>query len=376
MLTIEIEGLRRLLGILSSRGYLLLGPTIRDGAIVFDAIRSVEDLPSGWTDLQAPASYKLQKRDDGALFGFAIGPVTWKKFLFPPRVRLLAAQRDGKGFTIVAEQHAENEARPPMAFIGIRSCELFALGLHDRIFMDGEGSDPTFRALRESTFIVAVECLQPGGTCFCASMGTGPAVEEGFDLALTEMTSGGSHTFIVRAGSGRGEEVLRELGGRETANDEAARRATALECAREDMGRTVAADRSWLAMAFEHPEWDEVAKRCLACANCTMVCPTCFCSTVEDSTDLSGEKAERWRRWDSCFTADFTRVAGGNIRPTTRSRYRQWLMHKFSYWVDQFGAAGCVGCGRCITWCPAGIDITEELSALRAPVIHSPRSAS
>jgi len=173
-------------------------PTIRDGAIVFDAIRSVEDLPSGWTDLQAPASYKLQKRDDGALFGFAIGPVTWKKFLFPPRVRLLAAQRDGKGFTIVAEQHAENEARPPMAFIGIRSCELFALGLHDRIFMDGEGSDPTFRALRESTFIVAVECLQPGGTCFCASMGTGPAVEKGFDLALTEMTSGGSHTFIVR----------------------------------------------------------------------------------------------------------------------------------------------------------------------------------
>jgi formate hydrogenlyase subunit 6/NADH:ubiquinone oxidoreductase subunit I len=115
----------------------------------------------------------------------------------------------------------------------------------------------------------------------------------------------------------------------------------------------------------EHPRWDEVATRCLSCANCTMVCPTCFCTTVEDVTDLTGEHAERWRKWDSCFTMDFSYIHGGSVRPSVKARYRQWLTHKLASWIDQFGVSGCVGCGRCITWCPAGIDITEEVRAIR-----------
>jgi ferredoxin len=375
MLTIEIEALQRLLGILTARGYALLGPTLREGAVVFDAIQGVEDLPSGWTDVQAPASYRLRRRDDGALFGYTIGPVSWKKFLFPPRVRLFAAQRNGKGFDVVAGQHAGIDGRQSMAFIGIRACELRALALHDRVFMGGESPDPTFKAIRESTFIVAVECLEPGGNCFCGSMGTGPAVEEGFDLALTELASGGPHRFLVRAGTSRGEEVLCGLDATPAGEEDVERRREALAKASGAMGREVAMERmgAELTAAFEHAEWDEVAKRCLACANCTMVCPTCFCSTVEDTTDLAGERAERWRRWDSCFTADFTKVAGGNIRSSTRARYRQWVMHKFAYWAEQFGAAGCVGCGRCITWCPAGIDLTAELGLLRNTAVQSAR---
>ena len=117
---------------------------------------------------------------------------------------------------------------------------------------------------------------------------------------------------------------------------------------------------------FEHPFWDDVGARCLACGNCTMVCPTCFCVTVEDSTDLAGDVAERRRRMDSCFSTAFTYVYGGSTRTSTRARYRQWLTHKLAGWVDQFGAVGCVGCGRCITWCPVGIDLTAEVASLRA----------
>ena len=116
---------------------------------------------------------------------------------------------------------------------------------------------------------------------------------------------------------------------------------------------------------YEHPRWDDVAARCLTCANCTMVCPTCFCTTVEDVTDLSGEHAERWRKWDSCFTADFSYIHGGSVRATPKSRYRQWLTHKLATWIDQFGESGCVGCGRCITWCPVAIDLTEEVRVIR-----------
>jgi formate hydrogenlyase subunit 6/NADH:ubiquinone oxidoreductase subunit I len=117
---------------------------------------------------------------------------------------------------------------------------------------------------------------------------------------------------------------------------------------------------------YEHPRWDNVAGRCLTCANCTNVCPTCFCTTVEDVTDLTGQQAERRRRWDSCFTMDFSYIHGGSIRASTKSRYRQWMTHKLATWIDQFGTSGCVGCGRCITWCPVGIDITEEVAAIRA----------
>ena len=357
------EGLADLIGALTGRGYRVLGPTVRDGAIVYEDLESADDLPIGFKDLQDAASYGLEKRDDEARFGFAVGPHSWKQFLFPPKVKLFHATRGENGFE-VAEEPLEDA---PLALIGVRSCELHAIEIQDKVFMGGKFTDRDYAARRKDAFIVAVNCFEPSGTCFCVSMGTGPKVEAGYDLALTEILDG-THRLLVEAGSERGAEILAELPARdaEPADLEAATATT--DRAVERMGRSVDATdiRDLLVRNLESDRWDEVAARCLSCTNCTLVCPTCFCSTVEDVTDLTGNEAERTRSWDSCFSLDHSYIHGGSIRPSGRSRYRQWLTHKFGTWYDQFDSSGCVGCGRCIAWCPVGIDVTEELTAIRA----------
>ena len=351
-----------LLDALVKRGYTVVGPTLRDGAIVYDELRSEADLPIGWTDEQEGGTYRLKRRDDEALFGYAVGPQSWKQFLFPPSSHLWTAKRTDGGFDV----QEEPQEPPRHAFLGARACELQAVAVQDRVFLEGRVSDPTYRARREGIFVVAVQCGQAARTCFCASMGTGPKASFGFDIALTELVSQESHRFLVGAGSYRGRDLLAELPCRpaRAEDEEEARQAVAR--AEEQMVRRMDPEAGKiLARNYEHPRWDEVAARCLACANCAMVCPTCFCSTVEDVTDLTGDHAERWRTWDSCFTQDFSHIHGGPLRPSTRARYRQWLTHKLSTWHEQFGSSGCVGCGRCITWCPVGIDITEEVRTIR-----------
>ena len=294
------------------------------------------------------------------MFGYTVGPHSWKKFLFPPRTRLWQADRQPQGFTLRPEPIDE----APYAFLGVRSCELHAIAIQDKVFMD---ADPLYRAHRERAFLIAVNCGQAGGTCFCVSMKTGPRAESGFDIALTEILEDGRHAFTVEAGSERGRDIIQALPTEEAGAADLEASARCTERAVRQMGRSmdITGVPALLARNLEHPRWDEVASRCLACANCTMACPTCFCSTVEDTTDLTGDHAERWRSWDSCFTIDFSHVHGGSVRTSTKARYRQWLTHKLSTWHDQFGTSGCVGCGRCITWCPVAIDLTQEVAAIR-----------
>ncbi len=360
---VERQHLQQLLDVLRARGYRPVGPTVRDGAIVYDELTTLADLPIGWTDEQEGGTYRLKRRNDEALFGYVVGPHSWKRFLHPPAIRLWQATREGNDFQILQE----HEEVPKYAFIGVRSCELHAIAVQDRVFMKGAFVDPRYASRREQIFVVAVNCGQAGGTCFCVSMNTGPKATFGFDLALTEILEADRHFFVVEIGTGPGLEILQEVPHRKARGGE---EETALHLVAETakrMGRTMeTADiKNLLSRCYEHPRWDAVATRCLTCANCTMVCPTCFCTTVEDVTDLRGERAERWRRWDSCFTTDFSYIHGGSIRSSPRARYRQWMTHKLATWIDQFGLSGCVGCGRCITWCPVGIDITEEVRALR-----------
>jgi ferredoxin len=361
---ISPDALQALVEALRGRGYRVLGPTLRDGAIVYDELESAAELPVGWTESQDAATYRLERREDEARFGYAVGPHSWKQFLLPPRVRLWQARRDGDG-SLEVEQEPLDET--PLAFLGVRSCELHAIGIQDRVFLGGRVVERDYAARRDGAFVVAVNCFEPGGTCFCDSMGTGPKAEAGYDLALTEILEG-EHRLLVEVGTETGREVLEELPRREARDADLAAASAAVEGAAQKMGRWLDATdlRDLLQRNLEHPRWNDVAERCLTCGNCTMVCPTCFCTSVEDATDLTGESAERTRVWDSCYSVDYSYIHGGSIRPTGRSRYRQWLTHKFGTWHDQFGSSGCVGCGRCITWCPVGIDVTEELAAIRA----------
>jgi sulfhydrogenase subunit beta (sulfur reductase) len=362
---IERGGLDELLGALRRRGFTPIGPTVRQGAIVYEELESASDLPAGWTDVQDGGTYRLQRRDDDAMFGHNVGPNSWKNHLFPPTLKLWTARRSEDGELEVEEEVAEP---PRHAFIGVRSCDLHAIAVQDRTFVDGPWADRDYQARREGAFIVAVNCGQAGGTCFCVSMDTGPRASSGYDLALTELLDDAGHRFLVEVGSERGAELLAELpshpasGGDEQAAEEVVERTAA------QMGRTLDTTdiRDMLYRNREHPRWDEVADRCLTCGNCTMVCPTCFCSSVEDVTDLAGEEATRVRNWESCFTLEHSYVHGGSVRTSGKARYRQWMTHKLASWIDQFGTSGCIGCGRCITWCPVAIDITEEAAVIRA----------
>jgi sulfhydrogenase subunit beta (sulfur reductase) len=359
---LELHALERLIALLVRRGYQVIGPTVCDGAIVFGPIKKLDDLPAGWTDEQEAGRYRLRKRDDAALFGYRVGPRSLKNFLHPADVRLFQIQRDGRDF-----RFADTSEPPPRyAFLGVRACELAALKVQDRVLIEDRFADPTYRSRREGAFVVAVNCTEAGPTCFCASLDTGPRAHHGFDLALTELVDAERHVFLVETGSLAGAEILRELSTRKAGAalcqeaDEAVSRAAAQTRRLETAGL-----HDLLCDNFEHPRWDDVAGRCLACANCTMVCPTCFCTAVEDTNDVAGERTERWRKWDSCFTQSFSYIHGGSVRMSVKSRYRQWMTHKLATWIDQFGTSGCVGCGRCIAWCPAGIDITAEVRAIR-----------
>ncbi|AQT79726.1 4Fe-4S ferredoxin [Mycolicibacterium litorale] len=353
---LDSAGLHRLVDELRGRGYRVVGPTLRDNAIVLAELDGADDLPYGWGVDVAPGTYTLRRREDRAAFGHSSGPQSWKQFLHPPRKKLWSCGPDG------VDSAAEPE--PRYAFLGVRGCDLAAMGVLDRVLSGGEHPDGSYVGRRRQVFVVAVNCTEPGRLCFCASMATGPACRGGYDLVLTERADGAELDYVVEAGSPAGAEVLAAVPQRAADLAEVSAAADAVVAAGTRMGRRMPDGdlRQLLIESRESPHWADVANRCLTCGNCTMVCPTCFCTSTADVTDLAGEHAERWMEWASCFELDFTFVHEGPVRRSGPSRYRHWLTHKLSSWHDQFGTSGCVGCGRCIAWCPTGIDITEEMA--------------
>ncbi|WP_233211337.1 4Fe-4S dicluster domain-containing protein [Mycobacterium sp. shizuoka-1] len=355
-MVLDGTGLHCLVDELRSRGYRVVGPTLRDNAIVLAELDSADDLPHGWGVDVAPGSYQLRRRADRAAFGHSSGPQSWKQFLHPPRQKMWSCGPDGVA--------AADEPEPKYAFLGVHGCDLAAIGVLDRVLGSDPHPDGSYVGRRGQVFVVAVNCTEPGRLCFCASMDTGPACRRGYDLALTERVDGGEPDYVVEVGSAAGAEVLAAIPARPADDDEIAGAAAQVSAAADKMGRQMPdVDlRELLITSRESSHWSQVASRCLTCGNCTMVCPTCFCTSTSDVTDLAGEHAERWMEWASCFELDFTLIHEGPVRASGPSRYRHWLTHKLSAWHDQFGTSGCVGCGRCIAWCPTGIDITEEMA--------------
>lgn len=351
--------LQTLITLLTEDGFQVVGPTIDQEAIVYSEIASVDQLPRGWTDRQEAASYRLVRRDDEALFGFVVGPHSWKKYLFPPLTTVATARQTGAGW----EMETPEPDQIRYAFLGVRACELAAIGIQDQVFTGGPYVDPVYLTRRKNAFLVAINCTQAASTCFCSSMKTGPHCVSGFDLAMTELRDG----FEVEAGSDAGQALLTRLPTQPLTAQQLSSAEAARQQAIDQQTKELNPDgvRELLLGNLDHPRWNEVGDICLGCTNCTMVCPTCFCSSVEEVSDLTEENVERQRHWDSCFNLNFSYMSHGTTRNTIASRYRQWLTHKLGSWQDQFGTSGCVGCGRCITWCPVGIDLTEEVAAIR-----------
>jgi ferredoxin len=375
MVMLAKDDLQAVIDALRQRGYRTIGPQVADAAIVYDDIHDVRQLPIGMLDLQDGGKYRLQTSATAGWFDYVVGPHSLKNYLFPPRETLLSIDIvDGQWQTSPPAPVAE-----PIAVIGVRACDLAALEVQDRVFLHGPYVDPAYQARRANLFTVANNCRRAAATCFCHSMQTGPAVRSGFDLALTEL----DEAFVVQIGSDRGADLLADVPCTACSPDDAAEAQRVSEQLAHDMAQrgtasceTTAGEprersldtrdiRDLLLGNLEHPHWDRIAERCLSCANCTLVCPTCFCSSVSEISDLSGEHVQRERTWASCFTAEHSSMNSGVVRKSTSSRYRQWLTHKLASWIDQFDVSGCVGCGRCITWCPVGIDLTEEVAAIR-----------
>jgi formate hydrogenlyase subunit 6/NADH:ubiquinone oxidoreductase subunit I len=361
LVRIDKPALQAVLDKLLALGYRVVGPTVSESAVVYTDLRSIQQMPIGYIDEQEAGKYRLVKTSSTNYFDYVVGPHSLKNFLFPPKTTLLETIRIKGSWQMQAPPLPEK----PLAYIGARACELHALRVQDRVFLEGPYVDPDYEARRRNLFVLAVNCARAASTCFCTSMNTGPDVAScpGADLSLFELAD----HFVIQVGSERGGEVIaaapwRPCSIREVVEaQQVPRRAEAQIRRRLDTHDI----RNLLLDNLEHERWGQVAERCLACTNCTMVCPTCFCSSVNEVSDLSGDHARRERLWGSCFTDDHSYMNSGTIRKSTRARYRQWLTHKLATWIDQFGTSGCVGCGRCITWCPVGIDITEEVAAIR-----------
>jgi ferredoxin len=373
-LWLDASDLQHLIDVLKARGQRVVGPQVDAAAIVYADLDSAASLPTGWIDEQDGGSYRLRAEATAGTFDHVVGPHSLKNFMFPPRETIAQWNRDPSGWQETTPAHEPE----PLAVIGVRGCDLAALAIQDRIFMGGESVDVRYKARRERLFLVAVNCRRAAATCFCHSMQCGPAAGPGFDLALTEIDG----RFAVEIASDSGAAVMADIAARttvvtlsadeiEAAEAQPRRLEQAMHARRPEPGLPLPRSldttniRNVLFDNLDHPRWADVADRCLSCANCTLVCPTCFCSSVTEVADLTGDAVSRERQWASCFTLEHSQMHGGNARPTVASRYRQWLTHKLAGWIDQFGTSGCTGCGRCITWCPVGIDITAEVAAIR-----------
>jgi len=312
-------------GLLSERE--LIGAKRKDGKFAFDRIE-----------------------DPGELcLDYDVTLLPLRQFLLPPRETLFRYSIEGG---VNVEPVVDS---PPRVIFGVHPYDIAALELLDAVY-GGDNPDPSYVRRRENTLIVGVDCLNPSPSSFAKSMGT-HVVESGFDLLLTDI----GDSYMVAIGSDRGKEVLEAHVKSSPASEQ--------DLARRDVVRKESEGRYKLALkmspqevpalldaSYDHPLWEEKGAKCLNCASCTMVCPTCVCFDVRDEPQLTLAEGRRDRAWDSCMLVDFAKVATGeNFRSSGTQRLRHRLYRKGKYMLERYDKLGCVGCGRCVSACLADI---------------------
>ncbi|HVV69240.1 MAG TPA: 4Fe-4S dicluster domain-containing protein [Gammaproteobacteria bacterium] len=354
--------LQFLIDALAQAGYQCIGPQVRDGAIIYDTLSQAEQLPWGIRDVQSPGGYRLEKIPQHEAFAFANGPQALKPILFKPQEILWKVQRNAQD---KLEFVPTPEEEQPIAIFGARACDLAGMAIQDKVFIQAQHPDLRYKSRRDRLFVIAINCTYSSANCFCVSAGTGPEVTHSQDLLITELPEG----FIISAHTDNGRNILKPLTLSFADAQQLNQAQERVKAAADMQTKRIPLDnksglRDLLFSSLEHPQWENVAERCLSCGNCTSVCPTCFCHSESDKPAMDRSHSTHERMWDSCFSAEHSYLNGKVLRDDTRKRYRQWLTHKVGSWFDQFDSSGCVGCGRCITWCPVGIDLTAELAAI------------
>jgi ferredoxin len=350
------SSLQTLFTALIQAGYKIYGPRVRDGVIQFEHLDDPDSLPVGVTNDQQPGHYRLNTWESQRLFDWNHGPQTIKPLCFAPREVLWQEQAEPYGFKRVLPQAT------PTAVIGVRACDLAALAIQDHHFELEMRPDPHYKQRRDSLLLIGIDCAHSADTCFCASTGDGPALDAGYDIGMAELDEG----FLIWHRSDKGQAITDQLE-LQSADDgqlEAMLQATSQAAREQTRKMPVNEELQQLYKRLDHGHWDQVAERCLSCGNCTAVCPTCFCYQVEHEMALTGDMAEMVRSWDSCFSPTHSDMGHFKVRSEVKHRYRQWLTHKLAGWQVQQRRIGCTGCGRCITWCPVGIDLTQEVTAV------------
>ena len=301
--------------------------------------------------------FRALKKGEEPLISYANARNAPKHFLFPQREEIMKYRLTGRDMTFAGEEKGIEEA----VLFGVRPCDARSFVLLDMLFNQEKYQDPGYIERREKTTVITLACVHPPyTTCFCAAVGGDPNSTAGADISLTDL----GDSYLAEFMTPKGERFLRLWGGLQEADGAALakKEAIVINAAKELGPQPPAGDiKPVLDRVFEHPFWETIHSRCLKCGTCTYLCPTCHCFDISDET--KGSDGVRIRNWDSCMYPLFTvTTSGHNPRPSQKERWRQRVMHKFKYYVDNFGAISCVGCGRCVMHCPVNIDIRKVVS--------------